>query len=164
MAQNVARHADSAGWFCSPNSNTAPQGHSLVCVAFRTWEDEIILEPRQVDPRLVEAIERLEEVVVLSMSSEITSCLIESISPQQKSLIVERTGARIPIVSTLQDVSSYLVHSSRACIIRQERLVLLWSDDGTAIIEIGNDVEKQLLGLVSLDIPWRLRLYHSQNL
>lgn len=131
-----------------PDTNRAPSA-SPVCVAFKTWEEEYVFEPSEVSPALVKAIRRLDEVVILAMSSEITKSLIESTSPEQKSLTIEHTGARIPIVSALEDVSSYLVHSSRACIVRQELLVLLWSDDATAIIEVGNDVEKQLLGLVS---------------
>ncbi|KAJ5289634.1 Major facilitator coppper-regulated transporter crmC [Penicillium atrosanguineum] len=61
-----------------------------------------------------------------------------------KSLIVESTSARIPIVYCLNDVNSELVHFARACIIVQEKIVLVWSHDSGAILNVAFDVERQL--------------------
>ncbi|KAL1878422.1 hypothetical protein Plec18167_004494 [Paecilomyces lecythidis] len=64
--------------------------------------------------------------------------------PGQKSFIVDRTSARIPIVYCLKDVNSELVHFARSCIIIQEKLVLVWSHDPSAILNVAFDVERQL--------------------
>lgn len=147
MAKHFGRRADIAAWFLQPETSST-YTDSSVCVALKIGAGEYVLEPSAINPALRRAISRLGEIAVLSMASEITNSVIESILPEQKSVNIEHTGARIPVVSTLDDVSSYLVHSSRACIVRQDRLVLVWSDDTIAINKISNDVEKQLLGLV----------------
>lgn len=70
--------------------------------------------------------------------------LIDSILPGQKSLVVESTSARIPVVHSLNDVSSNLVHFARACIVVQEKLVLIWSHNAGTILHVAHDVERQL--------------------
>jgi hypothetical protein len=103
-----------------------------------------------VNPTLAKSILDLDEFVVLTMSSQITAGIIGLINPQQKSLIVEQNGHRLPILTSLGDVTSAISYSSRACIIRKEKLILVWSDSPDTMIDVGQDVEKQLLNLVSV--------------
>lgn len=74
--------------------------------------------------------------------------IISTTASGQKSVTVEQTGARIPIVASLDDVNAGLGHSARCCIVQKENLMLVWSEDPASIINVGNDVEKQLLGMV----------------
>jgi hypothetical protein len=156
MAKHVARRATLLGWFDEPDGQSLSHGWSSTCVAVKTPENGYVFFPPDVNPSLADAISRLNDVAALSMSSEVTASVIDSITPQQKSLIVENTGARIPIVSSLDDVEASLTHSSRACVVTQERIVLVWSHDAGAILNVVHDVEKQLLGLVSrVAVAWQ---------
>lgn len=154
MAKYLARRATLLGWFDEPEGQSLSQSWSSTCVAVKTTPEDgaaggYAFYPQDVNPSLVNAISRLNDAAALSMSSEITASVIDSITPQQKCLIVESTGARIPIVSCLDDVESSLAHLSRACVVTQERIVLVWANDAGAILNVVHDVEKQLQGLVS---------------
>lgn len=96
------------------------------------------------------AVARLDESAVVSMVSEVTNQVLDSIKPEQASLVIESTGARIPIVARLADVQSPLVHSASSCIIAEERCVLIWSNEPRTIINVAHNVEKQMLGFVSI--------------
>ena len=98
------------------------------------------------------AVARLDESAVVSMVSEVTNQVLDSIKPEQASLVIESTGARIPIVARLADVQSSLVHSASSCIIAEERCVLIWSNEPRTIINVAHNVEKQMLGFVSINM------------
>ncbi|KAJ5160387.1 uncharacterized protein N7482_007391 [Penicillium canariense] len=144
MARYLARRATLLGWFDEGEVESGLQHWSSTCIALRLPDDEYSFFPYNVNPALGDAITRLGETAAVAMSSRFTSTLIDSIMPGQKSLIVESTSARIPIVYCLNDVSSELAHFARACIIVQERLVLVWSHDAGAILNVAFDVERQL--------------------
>ena len=96
---------------------------------------------------LVAAVQDLGEAAVLTMSSNITAGIMEMINPFQKSLI-EQTGHRIPIVASLSDVTPEMGNYGRACILRNEQLILVWSTSSETIMDVGSDVELQLYTLV----------------
>ena len=144
MARYLARRATLLGWFDECQDENGPQNWSSACVAVRLPDDEYSLFPYNVNPALGDAIARLGETAAVTMSSRFTSALIDSLMPGQKSLIVDSTSARIPIVQCLNDVNSELVHFARACIIVQEKIVLVWSHDPGAILNVAFDVERQL--------------------
>ncbi|KAL5351998.1 hypothetical protein ACLOAV_003862 [Pseudogymnoascus australis] len=147
IAKYISERAILLRWFEAPDEKSFAHG-SPTCVAVKVADTEHVFEPADVNPALANAIRRLDECVVLAMSSQITASVIVLLTPQQKSLAVDETGARLPIIASLEDVGSALVHATRACIVRKERIVLIWSDDPGAIMTVGNAVEKQLLGLL----------------
>lgn len=144
MARYLARRATLLGWFDESKSDHGLQNWSSTCVAVRIFDDEYSFFPYNVNPALSDAIVRLGETSAVAMSSAFTSALIDSVAPGQKSLIMESTSARIPIVYRLDDVNPDLVHFARACIVVQERIVLVWSHDAGAILNVAFDVERQL--------------------
>lgn len=144
MARYLARRATLLGWFDEGEVDNGLRTWSSTCIAVRLPDDEYSFFPYNVNPALGDAITRLGETATVAMSSRFTSTLIDSIVPGQKSLIVESTSARIPIVYSLNDVNSELVHFARACIIVQEKVVLVWSHDAGAILNVAFDVERQL--------------------
>lgn len=150
MARYLGRRATLLGWFDESEAENGPPNWSSTCIAVRLPDEKYSFFPHNINPDLGEAISRLGETAVVAMSSRFTSTLIASIMPGQKSFIVERTSARIPIVYCLNDVNSELVHFARSCIIVQERLVLVWSHDPSAILNVAFDVERQLGKKVSV--------------
>ncbi|KAJ5986604.1 hypothetical protein N7451_010969 [Penicillium sp. IBT 35674x] len=139
MSKYLARRATLMGWF----DEVTGQRDSVTCVAIKMPENEYSFTPTDVTPSLVDAITRLNETAAVAMASRVTSAVIDSIVPGQKSLIVENTSARIPIVGTLDDINPMLSHFSRACIVVKERIVLVWSHDAGAILNVAFDVERQ---------------------
>lgn len=85
----------------------------------------------------------------MSISSEMLISIIDSIPPTQRSLVSDATGARIPVVPSLEDVTPEMCHYSRACIALQERVVIVWSQDPKAIINVTNHVQREILDMVS---------------
>jgi hypothetical protein len=154
MARYLARRATLLGWFDEGEVENGLQNWSSTCIAVRLPDDEYSFFPYNVNPALGDAITRLGETAAVAMSSRFTSALIDSIMPGQKSLLVESTSARIPIVYCLNDVNSELVHFARACIVMQERLVLVWSHDAGALLNVAFDVERQLGKKVSVEIAY----------
>lgn len=144
MARYLARRATLLGWFDEGDVENGRGAWSTTCIAVRLPDEEYSFFPYNISPSLAGAVVRLGETAAIAMSSRFTNAIIDSIVPMQKSLIVESTSARIPVVSRLDDVTSGLVHFARACIVMQERLVLVWSHDANAILNVAFDVEKQL--------------------
>ena len=100
-------------------------------------------------PSLSAAITRLDDQAVISLSSEVTSTIIDTIAPEQRTFIIDHTGARIPIVQSLDAVHSGLVHISRTCIVLKEKVVIVWSNDAATLINVAHDVEKQFLEMLT---------------
>lgn len=150
MSQAISQRATLLRWFDAPDVKFAAQGHSPTCVAIKGTESEYIFEPANVHPALSKSILALDESAVLTMSSQITSGVIGMLNPQQKSLVVDQNGHRLPILPSLDEVTSAISYSARACIVRKEQLVLVWSDSPETILDVSHDVEKQLLNIVSV--------------
>jgi len=127
------------GWF----DEVTGQRDSVACVAVKMPGNEYSFTPTDVTSSLVDAITRLNETAAVAMASRVTSAVIDSIVPGQRSLIIENNSARIPIVSTLDDINPMLSHFARACIVVKERIVLVWSHDAGAILNVAFDVERQ---------------------
>ncbi|EPS28344.1 hypothetical protein PDE_03290 [Penicillium oxalicum 114-2] len=143
-ARYLARRATLLGWFDEVDVEDGRNSWSSTCISLRRADNEYTFFPYNVNPSLIDAITRLGETAAMAMSSRFTSMLIDSILPGQKSLVVESTSARIPVVHSLNDVSSNLVHFARACIVVQEKLVLIWSHNAGTILHVAHDVERQL--------------------
>jgi hypothetical protein len=94
-------------------------------------------------------VSKLDAEAVMSISSEMLISIIDSIPPTQRSLVSDATGARIPVVPSLEDVTPEMCHYSRACIALQERVVIVWSQDPKAIINVTNHVQREILDMVS---------------
>jgi hypothetical protein len=109
------------------------------------------IEPPTMDPQVLDILRGVNAKVGLTMSSEITETLFAQVSPFQEELQI---GPRfkIPVVQSLDVLVDGLIEldpKSYACLLREERIVLLWSDTVEGILTHGADVEDKLMGLVS---------------
>jgi hypothetical protein len=148
MARYITRQATTLGWFEDPIEERFPNIFAATCVAIRQDNGRYVFEPPNINPALASAIARLDDKIVFTMSSEITTSMLKTLTPEQHYLTIPHAGFRIPIVSSFEDVRSELALASCACIVRKESLVLVWSDDVGRIVQTGSDVEKHLLTLV----------------
>lgn len=143
MIDHVVRQATMLGWF-----SAAATANSTACAAIREKDDTYEFEPQTTRTDLQEAIARLGEGVSLTMASQITESIFKLLPANSVYLPTNSSGGRIPIVESLEHVDTYLVQSSRACIVRNEGFVLVWSDQVGKIIEIGQDVQREFLSIV----------------
>ncbi|KAF5554620.1 hypothetical protein FMEXI_1902 [Fusarium mexicanum] len=146
VAKYASRRATLLGWFDEPVERTVANGVSLTGVAIKS-EEGYVFQPADVDPDLQGAVSKLAVEACMSISSETLSNIIKSIPPTQRSLVSDATGARIPIVPNLAGVTAELSHYSRACIAHEERIVLVWSQDPKAIINVADHVQQELFDI-----------------
>jgi hypothetical protein len=91
------------------------------------------------------------------MSSEITSVLLDQIGPLQTELQVAPRGLKINIVQSLRHLASgksVVTKKSYICILREERMVLVWNDSVEGILTHGADIEGILVSIVSVPRSW----------
>lgn len=122
-------------------------------VAVRLPDGNFTTEPPNADGAFYKVLANLQSKVAFTMSSEITSALIDQISPFQTEVQVQPRGIKIPVVSSLAELASgktTVTKSSYMCILRAEKMVLVWNDSVEGILTHGTDVESILVGIVYL--------------
>lgn len=100
------------------------------------------------------------------MSSEITKALLDQISPFQTELHVQPRGLKLQIVHSLAALASgetAVTKKSYMCILREEKVVLLWNESVEGILAHGTDVEGFLVGIVSDDFESHQRVVYSNR-
>lgn len=121
-------------------------------VAVRLPDGNYTTEPQSMDRDFYRVLQSFNCKAAFTMSSEITSALIDQISPFQTELQVAPRGLKIQIVQSLAELASgttTVTKKSYMCILREERMVLLWNDSVEGILTHGTDVEGILVGIVS---------------
>jgi len=96
---------------------------------------------------MVVAVVEVGIPVTFTMSSDITATIFRHISPFQTEIVIQPRGSRIPVVSTLLEVSSrvFEIKQAMACLVRDEMIVLVWANSVTAAISHGSQVEHMLM-------------------
>jgi hypothetical protein len=121
-------------------------------VAVRLPDGNYTTEPANIDPQFYKVLQNLSSKVAFTMSSEITAALIDQISPFQTEIQVQPRGIRIPVVQSLAELASgttNVTKKSYMCVLRSERVVLVWNDSVEGILTHGTDVESIIVGIVS---------------
>lgn len=129
-----------------------PIESSWVGVAVRLSDGSYTTEPPNEDHDLHRVLQLLNCKVAFTMSSDITASLMDQISPFQAELYINPSIIKIEIVGSLAELATGLTNVSRksyVCIMRQERLALVWNDSVEGILSHGNEVERLLIGIVS---------------
>ncbi|WXC52686.1 hypothetical protein QX201_012352 [Fusarium graminearum] len=167
LAKYASRRATLLGWFDEPAERAVLSGVSLTGVAIKSSEGHVF-QPVDVDSLLQSAVSKLDTEALISISSETLVKIITAIPPTQRSLVSESTGARIPVVPNLEAVTPDLCHYSRACIVLEERVVLVWSQDPKAIVHVADHVQEELFEMTQtsseedFDRPDRARSTFTQ--
>jgi hypothetical protein len=124
---------------------------SWVGVAIQLPDGNYSIEPPNMSHNLYKALKSLNCKVAFTMSSEITTALIDQLSPLQQELQVHPRGIKVNIVQSLQHLASgktVVTKKSYLCILREEKVVLVWGDSVEGILNHGADVEGILVGIV----------------
>lgn len=109
-------------------------------------------EPPKANNNFHSAIQYLNCKVAFTMSSDITAALMDQIGPFQTELQVHPRGIKLPVVQNLAELAyggTGVSKKSYLCVLREERMVLVWNESVESIMTHGVDIEGILIGLVS---------------
>jgi hypothetical protein len=111
-------------------------------------------EPAAVDAQSPKDLSMFNASVGLTMSSEITKSLVAQVSTFQADLQLG-PRIRIPITQPLAsrlDGHVELEEKSYVCVLRDERIAMLWSDSVEGIISNAADVEDKLIPQACIEL------------
>ncbi|KAL2065738.1 hypothetical protein VTL71DRAFT_3408 [Oculimacula yallundae] len=132
------------------DSGTAPE-QSALGVAMRKPDGmNYATEPATVDAQFLDALRLVEARIGVTMSSEITESLFAQVSPFQAELHLG-PRVKVPVIQSLDaflDGREEVDPKSFACLLREERIVMLWSDTVEGILAHAADVEDKLMAHV----------------
>ncbi len=121
-------------------------------VLLRQSRGQYVSQPLEVHPDLLAAVQKINVEVAFTMCTETTDVIFQSLKPGQSELILH-DGSQYQIVEQLGDISrgasSQIRKFQYACLVKREKLVLIWHDDIQKILSHAQDVEKKCLALVS---------------
>jgi hypothetical protein len=148
IANHVHQQCEESHWLArSKCSNPAALG-----VGVRRHDGDYSFSPSVIAPSMVAAIRSIGLPVAFTMSSDITATVFAQISPHQNEIIIQPRGVRIPVISSLKLVPSraFEIKQSLACLVREEKIVLLCANAIEGAVTHGSDVEQMLMETVRL--------------
>lgn len=152
MVKYMHRQCESSGWL---NSQQCPDP-SAVGVMIRRALDQHSIHPPTLNQMMIETIQSIDCGIAFTLTSEITATFFRQMSPFQTEISVQPQNIKIPIVETLEDLI-YLATTKRlagtVCVVRKERIILVWSESVESISPHGAEVERLILETVSFGRP-----------
>ena len=118
-------------------------------VLIRRAQGEFVTEPQVANPDLLNAVKRINPGVALTMSTDGIQAIFEVLEPMETELMFQN-GSQIQIFESMADIanSSTIRKFQYAAFLRQERVLLVWHDDLSAILSHAMEVESRILALV----------------
>jgi hypothetical protein len=147
MVQYMHKQCENSGWL---NRHNSPDP-SAVGVMIKLGKDELARHPPTLNPTVIAAFESIDASIAFTMSSEITASLFRQMSPYQTDIVIQPHGILIPIVQSMQQVADLVTANQmkgNACIVRNERVVLVWTDSIENLLPHGAELEKLLIETV----------------
>ncbi|KUJ09080.1 uncharacterized protein LY89DRAFT_598683 [Mollisia scopiformis] len=152
VAKYLYRRCASAKWLQPPEDEDGlVDESSWIGVAVRNPDGNYSTEPPTADHDIYNVLQTLNCKCVFTMSSEITSALLDQVGPFQTELSVAPRGLKINIVQSIRHLASgksVVTRKSYVCILREERMVLVWNDSVEGILTHGADIEGILVGII----------------
>jgi hypothetical protein len=142
----------SSGWI-PPPSVRLPE--DCLGVLMRRARGVYVTSPDVIHPVLENAVQRLNMVVAFTMRPQMLDGILSSLGPSQTELRF-KDGSQLQIIDSLASAQPSNVKKFQyACVVRYERLILVWHDDLQQIIPQATRLEEKLLSLVSADLSIR---------
>lgn len=136
-------------WLGSP---THDDRNSSVGVLLRRSRGNYAYAPDEISGVLLSAVRKINAEVAFTMRTETVDVVISSLEPFQTELPMNG-GSQLQIMDSLNDVATTTIKKFQyACLIRKERMLLLWHDDLQHIIPHASRMEEKLLSLVRIPI------------
>jgi hypothetical protein len=120
-------------------------------VLLRQSHGTYVTQPAVVHPELMSAVQKINVEVAFTMTTEITKLIFDNINSDQTDCLLP-DGSQYQIVDSMSAIatnsSSEFKRFQYTCLVRREKLVLIWHDDVQQILEHAGTVERSLLSLV----------------
>lgn len=130
------------------SSYNSPTHHGVL---LRQTRGVYVTQPSVLTDNIMNAVLALNVEVAFTMQTSITDTIFTLLEPSQRDLVLQ-DGLQYQIYDSLEQVAQNAARVKKlqyACLIRQEKLVLLWSDRLEDILNHASDVERKLLVFVS---------------
>jgi hypothetical protein len=124
-------------------SEVSKRTNSPTGVLLRQSRGHYVTAPGDVSDLLLSAVCKINAEVAFTMCTETVDVVLSSLEPFQ-------TGSQLQIMDSLSDIAQNTIKKFQyACLVRQERMLLVWHDDLQHIIPHASRMEETLLSLVS---------------
>jgi hypothetical protein len=156
MAQFLCRRFQEQGWLQQDQKADNPVPLGIVMRVQQEDTTTFIVEPQTMDEDLRTICGRLNLAVVFTMSSDITSLLFTRISRGESEITLAPNNITVPVVDSLRDLAEDGAGVRRrdfCCFVRQQRVVLVWSNSADEVMLQGADVESKLMSSVRIQKP-----------
>jgi hypothetical protein len=130
----------------------SPQTSDGACagVLIRKSRGVYTTTPKIVHPDLLAATIKLNSHVSFTMRTETIEIILSTLEQFQTDLLLT-DGSQLQVLNSLQDISTTnLKRFQYSCILRHERMLLVWHDDLQEILPHALRLEEKLLSLVSM--------------
>ncbi len=139
-------------WMAAADEEFPVDGLPIHGVLLRQARGQYVSQPPQLSPDLVAAVQKINVEVAFTMSTDASDVIFGTLMDCQNELVLA-DGSQYQIVDSLADISkggaNRIKKFQYACLVRQEKVVLVWHDDIQRILLHAQEVEQKLLGLVS---------------
>ncbi|KAF2432593.1 hypothetical protein EJ08DRAFT_123024 [Tothia fuscella] len=104
--------------------------------------------PNPVHPDLLAACLKLNAQVAFTMRTETVEIILSTLEPFQTDLLMT-DGSQLQVLNSLTDISTTnLKRFQYSCLLRHERMLLIWHDDLQEILPHAIQLEERLLSLI----------------
>jgi len=132
---------------------TARMANDHYGLLIRSCLDQYVTQPANLSSSLVAAVQKLNVEIAFTMKCDITEHLFDTLDPADDELYVVHDRSQLQIMDSLADI----VQSPRegvkrfqyVCLVRQERLILVWHDSVEDLIPHAAELEGKLLAHVT---------------
>jgi hypothetical protein len=154
MSQFLYRRLLERGWLQPDGkaASTSPRG-IVMRVEQEDEDTRYIVNPSGVSEDLEIISSKLNLAVMFTMSSDITNIILTRIGKTDSEITLSPNSITVPIVDSLSDISRDGAGVRRrdfCCFVREERVVLVWSNTADELMLRASDVESKLMSSVSI--------------
>jgi hypothetical protein len=156
MAQFLYRRFQEHGWLQQDQKADHPSSLGILMRVHHEDTSDFIVEPQTLDEVLKTICTNLNLAVAFTMSSDITSLLFSRISRDDSEITLVPNNITAPIISSLRELAENRADVRRrdfCCFVREQRMVLVWSNSAEEVMLQGAEIESKLMSSVCIQGP-----------
>ena len=145
MVNYLGNKACASGWMPQEALDMPREG---LGVLLRQSRGQYMCRPVDIEPSLLLAVQRLNVAVAMTIRPDMLESIFNTLEPFQTELRL-KDGSQLQIIQSLTSITASTVKKFQyACLLRQERTVLVWHDEVNQILIHAGRVEERLLSFV----------------
>ncbi|KAK3351747.1 glycosyl transferase family group 2-domain-containing protein [Neurospora tetraspora] len=144
----LGKHIEKAGWMPPEEERSQPNGYGVL---YKKSRGQYVTYPETLSQAVVACVQRLNLVIAFTMKLDMLDApngILASLGPNQSELKL-MDGSQLQIADSLDSmVPANVKKFQYACLVRQERILLVWHDDMLQIVPTAARIEAKLLAKV----------------